>query len=105
MCSDIPIALQTTYAELVDRCAAAAFDAAFLEEGTFVSKPVRGRKYWYFQAPAANGGAQRYVGPETPDLLDRISRHKTTRHDERDRRALVSTLVRSAHLPPPLPKI
>lgn len=97
--------LQTTYAELLDRCANAAFEEAFPEEGTFVSKTVSGRRYWYFQVSTANGRTQRYAGPETSALLDRIERHRQARHDERDRRSLVSTLVRSFGLPRPIPAV
>jgi hypothetical protein len=102
---DIPLALQTVYAELLERAAAADFDAAFTEPGTFTPKLVKGRRYWYFQPATAPGRQQRYVGPESPDLLDRIARHKATRSDAQDRRALVSALTRAANLPRPLPRI
>jgi hypothetical protein len=105
MASDIPLALQTAYADLVDRCASAAFDAAFPEDGVFTPKTIRGRRYWYFQASIEGKRQQRYVGPETPELLEGITSHKKARHDQRDRQTLVSTLVRSANLPRPLPEI
>jgi hypothetical protein len=104
MPADIPLMLQTTYAELLDR-AAAAFSDAFPEDGAFTPKTVSGRRYWYFQSETPEGRRQRYVGPETPELLQRIADHKRARGDERERRALVSTLVRSAHLPRPLPAV
>jgi hypothetical protein len=101
-----PLVLQTTYAELLERCAAAAFSEAFPENGVFTSKTIRERRYWYFQTSKDKGRIQRYVGPETPELLERISHHKEARDDERERRALVSTLVRSFGLPrPPVPEI
>jgi hypothetical protein len=97
---------QTIYAELLERCASAAFGTSFVPgEGTFVSKTVSGRRYWYFQLSTREGRAQRYVGPETPELLERISHHKQAREDENERRALVSTLVRSFGLPRPIPEI
>jgi hypothetical protein len=105
MATEIPLALQTAYADLVDRCASAAFDDAFPEDGVFTHKTARGRRYWYFQLSAEGKRLQRYVGPETPDLLERVGHHKKARHDQRDRQMLVSTLVRSAHLPRPLPEI
>jgi hypothetical protein len=107
MATEIPLTLQTAYADLVDRCGSDAFASAFSEEeGTFVPKTVRGRRYWYFQVSAADGSRkQRYVGPEAPELLDRIKRHKEARHDRRDRQTLVSTLIRSARLPRPQPEI
>ena len=100
-----PLVMQTTYAELLERCAAAAFDAFFPEDGVFTSKMIKGRRYWYFQSSAEQGRTQKYVGPETPELLAQIARHKQARHDERERRALVSTLVRSFRLPRPKPEI
>jgi hypothetical protein len=100
-----PLIAQTTYAELLERCANAAFNDAFTEDGAFTSKTLKGRKYWYFQTGTGAARTQRYVGPETPELLDRIAHHKETRDDERERRALVSTLVRSFGLPRPIPEI
>jgi len=97
--------LYTTYAELLERCSASGFDAAFSEEGAFVAKEVKGRRYWYFQCSSASGRIQRYVGPETPALLERIAQHRKARDDERERRSLVSTLVRSFRMPRPLPEI
>lgn len=97
--------MQTTYAELLDRCRATAFQNAFPEDGTFVSKTIKGKRYWYFQQPSDAGRGQKYVGPETPALLKQISEHKDIREDERERRALVSTLVRSFALPRPIPAI
>jgi hypothetical protein len=94
--------LQTTYAELVERCRAASFQDAFPPNGTFVSKTVKDRKYWYFQSSTAEGREQKYVGPETPALLQEIARHKQLRDDERERRSLVATLIRSFSLPPPV---
>jgi hypothetical protein len=100
MTSEIPLTLHTVYADLLDRCASAAFSGAFAEDGVFTPKTVRGHRYWYFQVAQENGTRkQRYVGPETPELLERIKTHKEARSDQRDRQALVSTLVRSAHLP------
>jgi len=96
---------QTTYAELLERCASAFFTAWFPANGVFTSKTVKGRRYWYFQSPSTKGRTQHYVGPETPELLQRIERHKNARDDERERRALVSTLVRSFGMPRPLPEI
>ncbi|MCG8594699.1 MAG: DUF1488 family protein [Kiloniellales bacterium] len=99
MFSEVPLALQTVYAELMERCEIAAFDNAFPEEGTFVSKMRRDRRYWYFQEAGTH--KQRYVGPETDELLERIAAHKKARGEQQDRRMFVSTLVRSARLSRP----
>ena len=100
-----PLVMQTTYAELLERCTISTFQDAFSENGTFISKTIKGRKYWYFQQSSSAGRGQKYVGPETPELLEQISRHKQARDDERERRALVSTLVRSFSLPRPIPEV
>jgi hypothetical protein len=97
--------VQTTYAELLERCAVAAFSDAFPEDGTFISKTINDRRYWYFQVSTKQGREQRYVGPETPELIARIEQHKQARNDEKERRALVSTLVRSFGLTAPIPII
>lgn len=100
-----PLIMQTAYAELLERSALAAFAESFPEDGVFVVKTVNGRRYWYFQASSAQGRAQRYVGAETPELLDRIAKHREARGDERERRALVSALARSlgfSRVPPDL---
>lgn len=100
-----PLIAQTTYAELVERCAAAAFQDTFRGSGTFVAKTVRGRRYWYFQAPASAGRAQRYVGPETPEILERIAQYNAAGSDARERQQMVSALVRSYGMPRPIDEI
>jgi hypothetical protein len=100
-----PLILQTTYAELVERCATAAFNAIFTPNGAFTHKTINGRKYWYFQSTTQGERTQRYVGPETPELLKQIEHHQQARDDERERRLLVSTLVRSFGMPQPISEI
>ena len=96
---------QTTYAELLAQCASGAFSDAFPEDGAFISKVLKGRRYWYFQLPADRGRTQRYVGPDSPDLLAQIAHHREARDDQRTRRALVSSLVRTFGLPRPVGEI
>ena len=92
-----PLMMQTTYAELVERCASTAFADAFPDGGTFTPKTIRGRRYWYYQQSTGEGRAQRYVGAETPELLERIAHHKEIRDDERERRALSTSPRLCAH--------
>jgi len=107
MNKNIPLTLQTAYADLLDRCSRDSFAEDFSEDGTFTAKTIRGRRYWYFQIPAENNGTrkQRYVGAETLELLEQIKRHKEARGEKKDRQSLVSTLVRAASLPRPSPEI
>nr|WP_294557175.1 hypothetical protein [uncultured Rhodopila sp.] len=44
MASDLPLMVQTAYAELLDRAAAAAFDEAFPAAAAFTAKTLRGRR-------------------------------------------------------------
>src|SRR6267142_4271886 len=90
--------VQTLYAEFLDQVRAADTEAALGgTSGSYVSKVIRGRTYWYLQK---NGGAtkrQIYLGRETPELLERISNATTHRSsialDESHRRDLVSMLA------------
>ena len=43
----IPLAHQTLYAELQQQTLDAAFDEQFPENGSFVTKTLKGRKYWF----------------------------------------------------------
>jgi hypothetical protein len=99
------LVIQTTYAELLERSAATSFSDAFPEDGSFTCKTINGRRYWYFQTGTSEGRSQRYAGPESPELLELITDHKQARDDERERRALVSTLVRSFGFTPPIKQI
>ena len=103
--SHSPLIAQTIYSELLERSALASFHQAFPEKGTFISKSVKGRNYWYFQTGNSNERRQEYVGPETPELLEQIAHHKEARSDERERQSLVSTLVRSFRMPRPIAEI
>lgn len=105
MPADLPLMLQTVYADLLDRVTAGAFAEAFSADGMFTVKSVRGRRYWYFQQSAADGRRQKYVGPETPELLQRIAEHKAGRAYRQDQRSLVAMLVRGGNLPRPTPQI
>lgn len=67
------LVVQTVYAELLDRFATTPFGEAFAEAGRFISKLVKGRRYWYFQSTTETGRHQKYVGPETTQLLLRIA--------------------------------
>jgi hypothetical protein len=98
---ELPLALQTGYAELIELCAAAAAARDFPSRGGFAVKTVKGRRYWYFQAREADGSRrQRYVGPETPQLLERIAAHGRERGGEQARRKIVAALL-AAGLPRP----
>lgn len=104
--NDLPLMAQTAYAQLLELSGVLALETALEGPGTFSAKTVKGSKYWYFRAARPSAGVespQRYVGPETAELLERIARHRRAKRDRSARRALVRSLVHSYGLPAPPP--
>ena len=102
----LDIAYQTLYSELVQRSLDESFTSEFSADGRFVAVEVKGKKYWYFDTPNSEGAGQkrRYVGPQgDPEITKRVEAFKDLKADVKGRRRLVSTLVREAYLPRPLP--
>lgn len=99
----IPHTYQTLYSELAQRSLDGSFASEFNVEGRFITAEVKGRRYWYFDFPDGEGGKKRtYVGPvEDPEITTRVETFKDLKADIRERRKLVSTLVREAYLPRP----
>lgn len=93
--AELPLPLQTVYAELLERCLAAQMRADFPEAGTFVKQTHNERTYWYFQTTEGGRQRQKYVGPDDEELRDRIARHKKERSSERERRQMISALKRA----------
>jgi hypothetical protein len=104
----LPLALQTIYADLLDK---AQDDQVARQagQGTFVSKAIKGRRYWYSQTRAADGKLkQTYVGAETPDLLERLQQQRLGLDAERARRDIVRALVQgraAAGVPPSVGRV
>ncbi len=89
----INLALQTTFAELIDRCLDASFDQDFDEQGQFVKVTSKGRDYWYFQKYQDGGRKRRYVGPAIePEITDRVEKFKELKADFKERREMVRAL-------------
>ncbi len=89
----IGLALQTTFAELIERCLDAAFDQDFDEQGQFVPVTSKGREYWYFQRYQEGGRDRRYVGPVAePEITDRVEKFKELKADFTERRSMVRAL-------------
>jgi hypothetical protein len=102
----IDLIYQTMYSELAQRSLDDAFASEFSAAGRFVPVDVKGKKYWYFDIPKADGPGQqrRYVGPvDDAEITNRVEHFKDLKADIRSRRKLVSTLVREAYLPRPTP--
>jgi hypothetical protein len=74
MLARLPESLHTLYAELLDQALRADAEHAVrgAPDGSFVSKLVKGRRYWYLQRQEAGRKHQKYLGPETESLLEWI---------------------------------
>ncbi len=104
MAAATSLTTQTLYAELVDRCAAAAFEAEFPLNGSFVRVRVKDRDYWYFQQGARDASGKqprKYVGPDTDEIRQRMDDHGRAKNDYKERRRLISILRRSGFQSPP----
>jgi len=95
--------IQTLYAELIDRCSVAAFDADFPPNGGFYKSTVKGRDYWYFRASPDSSGhrKQKYVGPDGPEVRERVAKHGKAKSAYKERRQLIAALRRSGLPAPP----
>jgi hypothetical protein len=67
---DLSLAAQTGYAELLDQVRAQEVGRSIANlSGSFASKSVKGRRYWYYQYRDVGGGVrQLYVGPDDEDV-------------------------------------
>src|SRR5260370_42323877 len=94
----LPESVQSLYAELLDQLRIADAEAAVNGlRGSFVSKEIRGRTYWYVQKSEGARKRQIYLGAESPQLLDRIrvaaERRSGAAADENRQRELVAMLA------------
>lgn len=103
MVERLTMPIQTLYAELIDRCEIAAFDADFPPNGGFYKTSIKGRDYWYFrESPDSSGHRrQKYAGPDGPDIRERIAKHGKTKSAYKERRQLIAALRRSGIAVPP----
>ncbi len=92
----VPLPIQTMYAELVERAHTAQMAQDFDPAGRFLKKTIKDRAYWYFRS-AMTGSIRRdkYVGIDTPELAERIANHRSDKNDYKQRRTLVAALTRA----------
>ena len=99
---EIDFVYRTMVAELGQRCFDNRFETDFPTEGRFVTVPVEGRSYWYFDLPKDGRVKRKYVGPHSdPKITKRVQSFQDIKGDLRARRKIVSTLTREAGLPAP----
>lgn len=89
----LPLVVQNAYSDLLDRLQ----DDAVIEVGgkPFV-RNVRGRDYWYARSYIGSEEREKYLGPDSPELRERMERLQEAvegrRARERRRRSLVQML-------------
>lgn len=99
---EIDLVYRTMFAELGQRCLDTTFETDFPLGGRFVTVPVKGRAYWYFDQSVDGKVRRRYVGPQDdPEITRRVEAFREIKDDLKARRKLVSTLTREAGLPVP----
>lgn len=88
----LPLAIHTNVAELLDQLRAAQI-AEFGVGASFLRRERKGRFYWYVRAKQSQGERpERYLGPETPELIETIQRAKLVKTAADGRRLLVRSL-------------
>lgn len=94
MHTELSPSAQTAYAQLLEACQTGDFLRGVADlPGSFASKQVKGRRYWYFQYTEPAGKLrQLYVGPDTPEVQALVARKKM----EPASQASIGRLVQSA---------
>ena len=96
MAAELPLALQTTYAELVERCWMSRLADDFPLDGSFIRRRAGAKSYWYFRhAMEAGTRREQYVGPATPALDAKVAAHQGAKADWKGCRAMVVALQRA----------
>jgi hypothetical protein len=98
---ELPLVIQTSYAELIDQLRVAN-TSAFPDGSTFRKRKISGRDYWYVQAPTGPEGRppERYLGADTPERRAAIDRARSAKADADTRRSIRRSLS-AAGLPEP----
>lgn len=73
--AELSLATQTMFAELLQRCLDAEFDALYSERGRFARVRSGRRLYWHYRTTVKGKRQQRYVGPVSDkSIIDRVNR-------------------------------
>lgn len=94
MAQDLPLAIQTAYAELIDQLRLETL-SSFPAGSTFRLRKIAGLDYWYVQPPTTPSGrpAERYLGPDTPALRKTVESGRRSHLDAKARRQIVRALL------------
>jgi len=96
----LPLTVQTAYADLLARVQE---DAVLELGGTPVLRERGGRKYWYSVQRLADHTVERYLGPDTEDVRERVERARNVNEDLKRRetqRGRLARMCREGGLPP-----
>jgi hypothetical protein len=98
----LSIPLQTLYADLLDRAWGSDLAELMAGGGSPYHRTVKDRRYWYWKSsPDAHGHrTTKYLGPETDELLHRLTTAKDISAIRKDRASSVR-ILRDARLPVP----
>lgn len=94
----LPETVRTLYSELLDQLIQSEAERLMIPEaGSFVSKEISGRTYWYLQRLEGANRRQIYLGPDSPSLrawMDSVTeQRRRSRPDDRRRAEIVRMLV------------
>ena len=96
------IQTQAVYSELLERLQLAEIQNLTEQEGSFVRRLVKGNPYWYLRRRIGTRINERYIGPETAELLERIETLKVQSKEAKDaakgRRGLIRRLRSDGYL-------
>jgi len=87
----LPLTVQTAYSDLLARLQE---DAVLELGGTPVLRDRDGRKYWYSVQRLADRTIEKYLGPDTDDVRERVERAQRVREDQKQRDLQRSRLTR-----------
>lgn len=98
---ELPLVIQTSYAELIDQLRLEAA-SEFPEGSTFRKRTISGKVYWYVQEPTGREGRppERYLGADTPERRKAIEEGQRAKADADSRKAIRRSL-KAAGLPEP----
>ena len=87
----LPLTAQTAYSDLLARLQE---DAVLELGGTPVLRERGNRKYWYSVQRLAGRAVEHYLGPDTPEVRERVDRVRRANEDSRERRSQRARLAR-----------
>lgn len=100
----LPVSLQTLYADIVDRSWAGSYAELIEAGGSPYPQTINGKVFWYLKMPMVNGVRKKdlYLGPDSPEVQQRLSDHADLKAIRQDRQSMIRSL-RAARLPAPDP--